>query len=79
MPLGDTEANRPTCMINIISEKGDIEGIMALPYAHVHLYGKEERLGRKLGHITVQADSAEELKWRVKNIASFLPGSPALS
>ena len=55
MPLGDTSANRPTCMINIISEKGDIESIMNLPYAHVHLYAKEERLGRKLGHITVQA------------------------
>lgn len=78
MPLGSTDAIRPTCMINIISEKGDIAGIMALPYAHVHLYGKEERNGRKLGHITVQADNAEELKWRVKNIASFLPGSPEL-
>tara|TARA_R110001592_G_scaffold363208_1_gene681373 strand:- start:4245 stop:5372 length:1128 start_codon:yes stop_codon:yes gene_type:complete len=76
MPLGSTEAIRPTCMINIISEKGNIPGIMALPYAHIHLYGKEERAGRKLGHITVQADSMEELKWRVKNIASFLPGSP---
>ena len=78
MPLGSTDAIRPTCMINIISEKGDIANIMALPYAHVHLYGKEERTGRKLGHITVQADNTEELKWRVKNIASFLPGSPEL-
>ena len=78
-PLGNTEAIRPTCMINIISEKGDIEGIMALPYAHVHLYGKEERYGRKLGHITVQADSMEELKWRAKNVASFLPSSPEIS
>jgi len=75
-PLGSTEANSPTCMINIIAEKGDIQSIMSLPYAHVHLYGKEERPGRKLGHITVQADTEEELKWRVKNVASFLPGSP---
>ncbi|MFV1871875.1 MAG: 5-(carboxyamino)imidazole ribonucleotide synthase [Oleiphilus sp.] len=79
MPLGSTEAILPTCMINIISEKGDIPGIMALPYAHIHLYGKEERQGRKLGHITVQADTFEELKWRVKNIATFLPGSPDLN
>jgi len=75
-PLGNTEAYGPTCMINIIAEKGDIQSIMSLPYAHVHLYGKEERSGRKLGHITVQADTQEELKWRVKNVASFLPGSP---
>lgn len=76
MPLGSTDAIRPTCMINIISEKGDIPAIMALPYTHIHLYGKEERGGRKLGHITVQADNFEELKWRVKNVASYLPGSP---
>jgi 5-(carboxyamino)imidazole ribonucleotide synthase len=76
MPLGCTDANRPTCMINIISEKGNIPAIMALPYAHIHLYGKEERAGRKLGHITVQADSLEELRWRVKNIAAYLPGCP---
>lgn len=76
MPLGSTEALRPSCMINIISEKGDISGIMALPYTHIHLYGKEERPGRKLGHITVQADTRQELNWRVKNVAGFLPGSP---
>jgi len=64
-------------MINIITEKGDINSILALPYAHVHLYGKEEREGRKLGHITVKADTLEELKWRVQNIASFLPGTPS--
>ena len=76
LPLGNTEANKPTCMINIIAEKGDKESILKLPYAHLHLYGKEERKGRKLGHVTVQADSYEELAWRVKNVASFLPGSP---
>jgi len=76
LPLGDTQANRPTCMINIIAEKGDKESILKLPYAHLHLYGKEERKGRKLGHVTVQADSYEELAWRIKNVASFLPGSP---
>ena len=76
LPLGCTEAQKPTCMINIISEKGDTESILKLPYANLHLYGKEERKGRKLGHVTVQADSREELTWRVKNVASFLPGSP---
>lgn len=76
MPLGSTDAIRPTCMINIISEKGNIPAIMALPYTHIHLYGKEERAGRKLGHITVQADTFDELKWRVKNVADYLPGNP---
>lgn len=76
LPLGSTEANKLTCMINIIGEKGDTTSILKLPYAKLHLYGKEERKGRKLGHVTVQADNREELAWRVKNVASFLPGSP---
>lgn len=76
MPLGCVEARSPTCMINIIAEKGQINDILKLPYAHVHLYGKEERKGRKLGHITVQADSYDELAWRVKNVVQYLPGSP---
>lgn len=76
LPLGETEAHSPTCMINIIADKGDILAIMRYPYAHLHLYGKEERAGRKLGHVTIQADSYEELSWRVRNIAGLLPGCP---
>lgn len=74
--LGSTEARGVSCMINIIGEHGDIERILELPYAHVHLYNKGERKGRKLGHINILADSYEELIWRVRNCAQFLPGSP---
>lgn len=76
LPLGDVAAYRPTCMINIIAEKGDIHALLRFPYVHLHLYGKEERAGRKLGHITIQADSHDELVWRVRNVAALLPGSP---
>jgi 5-(carboxyamino)imidazole ribonucleotide synthase len=79
LPLGDTEARGVTCMVNIISNKGDIESLLKLPYAKVHLYDKEERAGRKLGHVNVHADSYDELKWRVKNVASYLPRSPEFS
>lgn len=77
-PLGNTAARGLSCMVNIIGEHGDINRILELPYAHVHLYAKEERPGRKLGHVNVLADSYEELKWRVRNVAQFLPGSPEL-
>lgn len=77
LPLGDTEAQQPTCMINLISHKGDIEKVLGLPYAQVHLYGKEERLGRKLGHINVTANSYDELRWRVENIIQHLDDYPS--
>lgn len=77
LPLGDTEAIKPSCMINIIAHKGDVSAILRLPYADLHLYDKEERAGRKLGHVNVTADSYQELKWRTENVMQFLPGSPA--
>ncbi len=78
-PLGATDARGLSCMINIIAEHGDTDRILELPYTHLHLYGKGERPGRKLGHVNVLADSYDELKWRVRNCASFLPGSPEFS
>jgi len=74
--LGNVEARGLSCMINIIGKHGDIERILQLPYTHVHLYNKEERAGRKLGHVNVLADSYEELVWRVRNCAQFLPDHP---
>ncbi|MBS3805575.1 MAG: 5-(carboxyamino)imidazole ribonucleotide synthase [Oleiphilaceae bacterium] len=75
-PLGDVAPRGLSCMINIIGETGDLKRILELPYTHVHLYDKAERPGRKLGHINVLADNYEELKWRVRNCAEFLPGIP---
>lgn len=78
LPLGSTEARLPSCMINIIGSAGDTAELLRLPYVHLHRYGKEERPGRKIGHVTILADSYEELVWRVRNCASMLPGSPPL-
>ncbi|MDX5298174.1 MAG: 5-(carboxyamino)imidazole ribonucleotide synthase [Gammaproteobacteria bacterium] len=77
-PLGDTQALKPTCMINIIGEPGDTAALLRLPYAHLHLYDKAPRAGRKLGHINVTADTYQELVWRTRNVASLLPGCPEL-
>lgn len=74
--LGNVEPRGVSCMINIIGEHGEIERILQLPYAHVHLYNKQERPGRKLGHVNILADSYQELVWRVLNCAQFLPGCP---
>ena len=76
LPLGETAAFQPTCMINLIGETGSIPDTLKLPYTHLHLYGKAERPGRKVGHINILADSLEELRWRAMNTASLLPGCP---
>lgn len=66
LPLGSTEQPRPAAMVNLLGDlwaKGepDWQAAVGTPGARLHLYGKTEpRAGRKMGHITVVADSIEE-------------------
>ena len=51
--------------------------VLALPGAHLHLYGKTEaRIGRKMGHLTVTASSPFDAK-KVALQAATLLGLPA--
>ena len=40
-------------MVNLIGAVPDLGELLALPGAHVHLYGKDPREGRKVGHVTL--------------------------
>jgi 5-(carboxyamino)imidazole ribonucleotide synthase len=42
------------------------------PDAHVHLYGKQERPGRKIGHVTVMGDEFPEVRRRARLAAHWL-------
>jgi 5-(carboxyamino)imidazole ribonucleotide synthase len=42
------------------------------PGVKVHLYGKEVRPGRKVGHVTVLGDDVEALRDRARRAASYL-------
>lgn len=57
LPLGPTDAIAPSVMVNLVGGVPPLEKLLRLPGAHLHLYGKEPRPGRKLGHVTlVSAD-----------------------
>lgn len=58
LPLGDTSAVAPSVMLNLVGSTPPLERLLRLPRAHVHLYGKAARPGRKLGHVTL-VDAAE--------------------
>jgi 5-(carboxyamino)imidazole ribonucleotide synthase len=78
LPLGCTRAERPCAMLNIIGEHPDSASILSVTDAHLHLYGKTERPDRKLGHITVLADSYPELSGRMLKLADMLPNPMSL-
>lgn len=66
LPLGETAAFGPTAMVNILGDlwaDGDPKWAAALgmPGVRLHLYGKREpRAGRKMGHLTVTAETGPE-------------------
>ena len=53
LPLGSTEAGARCVMVNLIGSVPSLEELLAMPGARVHLYGKESRPGRKVGHVTL--------------------------
>ena len=85
LPLGSTEQFRPAVMINLNGEPGyrgtpkiiGAEYIFKTPAATLHFYGKtESRPFRKMGHVTILADTMEaalekalKIKEKVKIIA----------
>jgi 5-(carboxyamino)imidazole ribonucleotide synthase len=84
LPLGSTEPFAPCTMVNLVGDVPPLERLLALPGARVHLYGKEPRPGRKVGHVTlVGADAgtvaeAERLAGdSVGNGASSATAAPA--
>jgi 5-(carboxyamino)imidazole ribonucleotide synthase len=73
MPLGPTEPMGFAAMLNIIGEVPDVQRILRIPHAHLHLYGKTPRVGRKLGHITTVAKGTEEREERITALHKCLP------
>jgi 5-(carboxyamino)imidazole ribonucleotide synthase len=68
LPLGSSLQMRPAAMVNLLGDlwvngEPDWSGALALPHVKLHLYGKGiPRLGRKMGHLTALADTAEEAR-----------------
>lgn len=75
LPLGSTKEYRPAAMANLL---GDLwfagqgmnwSAAFAQSNTFLHLYGKSEpRIGRKMGHLTCLADTAEQAVERVQQI-----------
>jgi 5-(carboxyamino)imidazole ribonucleotide synthase len=72
LPLGSTAARRPTVMVNLIGSLPALDGLLGLPEARVHLYGKEPRAGRKVGHVTL-LEPTDETVARALTLADAVP------
>ncbi|OCF34297.1 phosphoribosylaminoimidazole carboxylase [Kwoniella heveanensis BCC8398] len=82
LPLGSTSLRVPSAaMINILGSSSSMDPVhhmadsaLSVPGAAVHLYGKaESRKARKMGHITLTAESDAELNERLREILAAQP------
>lgn len=60
-PLGSTALRGSSVMFNLIGTIPPREALLSVPGAHLHLYGKAPRPGRKIGHVTLRSDDAHAL------------------
>lgn len=58
-------------MLNLIGEVPSPAEVLRIPDAHLHLYGKSPRPGRKLGHVTLHASSGKALAERLAGLPEF--------
>ena len=56
-PLGSTAARGHAAMVNLIGAVPSTEALLEIPGAHLHLYGKSERPGRKIGHVNLAVET----------------------
>ena len=83
LPLGDTTLRSPAVMLNLLGDlwfdaennirEPDWSRILALPGVKLHLYGKAQpRRARKMGHVTIVAETASEALARAHQTAGLL-------
>jgi len=85
-PLGETSLTAPAvAMANVLGGRSDGMSIDERlhhlfaddPGARVHLYGKQVRPGRKIGHVTVAGTDMAEVRQRARHAARWLADGPA--
>ena len=78
LPLGSPDLLRPVVMWNLLGDlwktgEPDWQKILRHPAAKLHLYGKTEaRPGRKMGHICLLADTAQEALAQLESLRQSL-------
>jgi 5-(carboxyamino)imidazole ribonucleotide synthase len=76
-PLGSPALKRPCVMVNLVGTIPDPAAIAAIPNAHLHLYDKLPKPGRKLGHVTVVGSDESEVERTAKSIVTVTSAAHA--
>jgi len=71
-PLGATTPVGVSAMVNLIGETPDAAALLGIDGAHLHLYDKPARPGRKLGHVTLVEPGRGALQSALARVAALV-------
>lgn len=77
-PLGATELVSPAATVNLIAGRATLdprarlEAALQVPNTHIHLYQKEPRPGRKVGHVTALGRTTDDALEAARSVAGLL-------
>ncbi len=70
-PLGSTRAAGYSAMVNFIGNLPATEQVLAIPHAHLHLYDKSPRKGRKVAHATIRCDDKAQFEQSLQQLTEL--------
>jgi len=71
LPLGSTAPVGYAGMVNFIGGLATDEEVLNIDHAHLHLYDKVPRKGRKVAHVTVRATEQNQLQDALKKLSEL--------
>lgn len=72
LPLGCTALRGESVMVNFIGSAPPLAALAPLEGVHIHLYGKQPKPQRKIGHATVTAADGPTLQARLQRLEALL-------
>jgi 5-(carboxyamino)imidazole ribonucleotide synthase len=76
LPMGSTALRGHAAMVNLIGGIPAARDVLRHPHTHLHLYGKEPRPGRKVGHLTVRHDDPAVVRDTVTRLRTLEGARP---
>ncbi len=71
LPLGSTRARGFSGMVNFIGNLPRPEQILSVDHAHLHLYDKSARKGRKVAHATVRSENEQQYQQSLQQLIAL--------
>ena len=71
-PLGSTNLLGTCAMVNLVGNLPDVESILKMDGAHLHLYDKAPRPKRKIGHVTFVEEDMKTLMRKLDSVKEIV-------